>query len=322
MIQDDDVPPLEDMTETVQRLTLKKTNKTSSIPKTEFLEPTKSELSVKNEYVSKILGKDDKECNQKPLKEKMEKQCTVNKSAKTSSNFCGFQKGFLSGESDKKRTPVKKPNKGSTPGVKDDFDITKDEKSQKDSKVFTEVQDAMKKQIPLLQSQDWVTEDLLTKIMQHPKLSKQFMDPRFSSAIEKFQKNPREVMEMCQTNEELREFIQQFCSLMGDHFTGLADQTDEAAKVQVQPTTASSKKQTTNSTNQSTKHYVEDEENMKNILSSPDIQHILQSPKIQQLFNLLRSDPNKAQRMLQSGDGEFRQHVQKLIDAGLLQMAR
>uniref|UniRef100_A0A7M5V3S5 Uncharacterized protein n=1 Tax=Clytia hemisphaerica TaxID=252671 RepID=A0A7M5V3S5_9CNID len=230
MIEDDDVPPLEDMTETVQKLTLKKTNKSPSIPKAEFLEPAKSEFSVKNESVIKILGKDDKEGNQKPFKEKMEKQSTVNKSAKTSINFCGFQKGFLSGESNKKSTPANKPNKGSTPGVKGDFDITKDEKSQKDSKVFTEVQDAMKKQIPLLQSQDWVTEDLLTKIMQHPKLSKQFMDPRFSSAIEKFQKNPREVMEMCQTNEELREFIQQFCSLMGDHFTGLADQTDKVSK--------------------------------------------------------------------------------------------
>ena len=63
--------------------------------------------------------------------------------------------------------------------------------------------------------------------MQHPKLSKQFLDPRFSQAIDKFQKNPREVMEMCQTNEELREFIQEFCSLMGEHFTLMADQKDK-----------------------------------------------------------------------------------------------
>lgn len=53
------------------------------------------------------------------------------------------------------------------------------------------------------------------------------MDPRFSQAIEKFQKNPKEVMEMCKTNAELAEFIQEFCALMGDHFTGLADQKDK-----------------------------------------------------------------------------------------------
>ena len=80
---------------------------------------------------------------------------------------------------------------------------------------------------------DWVTEDLLTKIMKHPKLSKQFMDPRFSKAIEKFQTNPREVMEMCSTNEELREFIQQFCALMGDHFTGLADAQEKVSFMKI-----------------------------------------------------------------------------------------
>ena len=74
---------------------------------------------------------------------------------------------------------------------------------------------------------EWVTEDLLSKILKHPKLAKQFMDPRFSQAIEKFQKNPQEVMEMCKTNAELKEFIQEFCALMGDHFTGLADQKDK-----------------------------------------------------------------------------------------------
>lgn len=30
-------------------------------------------------------------------------------------------------------------------------------------------------------------------------------------------------MQMCQTNAELREFIQEFCAIMGEHFTGMAD---------------------------------------------------------------------------------------------------
>lgn len=70
---------------------------------------------------------------------------------------------------------------------------------------------------------EWVTDDLLSKIMSHPKLGKQFMDPRFSEAIAKFQTNPREVMASCESNPELREFIQEFCDIMGNHFTMLSE---------------------------------------------------------------------------------------------------
>lgn len=59
--------------------------------------------------------------------------------------------------------------------------------------------------------------------MKNPKLAHQFNDPKFNEAITLFQTNPQKVLEMCKDNLELREFIQEFCALMGDHFTNLAD---------------------------------------------------------------------------------------------------
>ena len=68
-----------------------------------------------------------------------------------------------------------------------------------------------------------MTEELLSKIMAHPKLSKQFTDPRFSEVIGKLQSNPEEVMRASASNPEMREFIQNFCAIMGDHFTQLGE---------------------------------------------------------------------------------------------------
>ena len=78
---------------------------------------------------------------------------------------------------------------------------------------------------------DWVTEDLLAKIMAHPKLSKQFTDPRFSEVINKFQSNPEEVMRTCGNNPEMKEFIQNFCSIMGEHFTEMGDRQQQQQQV-------------------------------------------------------------------------------------------
>lgn len=53
------------------------------------------------------------------------------------------------------------------------------------------------------------------------------MDPRFSKIIEQFQTNPQQVMEMCENNPEIKEFIQDFCAIMGDHFTNLGEKQEE-----------------------------------------------------------------------------------------------
>ena len=62
---------------------------------------------------------------------------------------------------------------------------------------------------------DWVTEDLLTKIMKDPTLSKRLTDPTFMAAILEFQRNPKAAMQRYHNNKDMQQFLQQFCGLMG-----------------------------------------------------------------------------------------------------------
>ena len=70
---------------------------------------------------------------------------------------------------------------------------------------------------------EWITDDLLSKVAKNPKLLKQLEDPKFSEALAAFQNNPKSIALVMQKDPEVREFIQDFCALLGDHFTQLGD---------------------------------------------------------------------------------------------------
>lgn len=72
-----------------------------------------------------------------------------------------------------------------------------------------------------------MTDDLLSKIDQNPILSKAFGDPSLFKVLEEFHRNPQEALAAAQRTPEVREFLQQFCSLMGEHFTEMADSQQE-----------------------------------------------------------------------------------------------
>ena len=71
---------------------------------------------------------------------------------------------------------------------------------------------------------DWITEDLLSKVEKNPKLLKQLEDERFSQALTAFQANPQQAMLAVQNDPEVKEFIQEFCGLLGDHFASLGEE--------------------------------------------------------------------------------------------------
>ena len=73
-------------------------------------------------------------------------------------------------------------------------------------------------------SLDWITEDLLSKIEKNPQLMKQLEDPRFSQALSAFQANPQKALLAVQNDSEVKEFIQEFCGLLGEHFTTLGEE--------------------------------------------------------------------------------------------------
>ena len=72
---------------------------------------------------------------------------------------------------------------------------------------------------------------MLSKVEKNPKLIKQLEDVRFSQALTAFQKNPQEAMLAVQNDPEVKEFIQEFCGLLGEHFTTLGE--EEMKKVNV-----------------------------------------------------------------------------------------
>lgn len=81
---------------------------------------------------------------------------------------------------------------------------------------------------------EWITEDLLSKVQKNPKLMKQLDDPHFSKVLTEFQKNPQQAMAAVRNDPEAKEFIQEFCGLLGNHFTALGEADAKVHFVQLE----------------------------------------------------------------------------------------
>ena len=78
---------------------------------------------------------------------------------------------------------------------------------------------------------DWVTEDLLGQFEKNPVLSKGFSDPKFTKVLEDFHRNPQEAMKFAQSDPQVQQFLQEFCNVMGNHFTSIADEKDKELSI-------------------------------------------------------------------------------------------
>ena len=75
-------------------------------------------------------------------------------------------------------------------------------------------------------SPEWLTESLLEKMEKHPVLSKALHDPQLAQVMSQFQSNPKAVLQAAAGNPDVQEFLKEFCALMGDHFSDLADKEE------------------------------------------------------------------------------------------------
>ena len=91
------------------------------------------------------------------------------------------------------------------------------------------------------------------KIAQKPNLMKAFMDPRFSTVIKELQTNPQECMKKYKNNEEFSNFIRDFSSIMGEHFTNLS-------------------------------------QNNNNNINDPEVQKVINDPKINPILKRLQNE--------------------------------
>lgn len=90
--------------------------------------------------------------------------------------------------------------------------------------------------------------------------------------MSQFQSNPTAVLQSAAGDPELQTFLREFCSLMGDHFSELANKDDGAS------------------------NRVPMDKDVEKTLSQKGVKEALTDPHVQKLLNLLRSDPPKAQR--------------------------
>ena len=73
---------------------------------------------------------------------------------------------------------------------------------------------------------EWISDDLVRKINANPRLRKGLTDPHFAEMLNKFNANPSEAMKEFSGDAEAMSFFQQYCSLLGQHFTDLGSKED------------------------------------------------------------------------------------------------
>ncbi|ELU12371.1 hypothetical protein CAPTEDRAFT_228977 [Capitella teleta] len=279
-------PPLEDVSELVQKVEALRMAKGASI--------APSRTSAQAENLQKVKSTDE---------------------AKKSSDggFGGFKKGFLFGAPTQKEEAKEKSKHDDIPFIKPKNPNAKNERLQ-----MPEVQAAMDASEAFVKNKDtWLTEDLLKQVTSNPNLSKRLMDPTFMQAVTEFQTNPQAAMLKYQNNPEMQSFIRDFCRIMGNHLSNLpGNSTDQPPPIAVSDSTAEISVASSTNPKQAT---AEDERRMQDILANPEIRTILQDPRVQRLLEVLRTDPDKAQKILQSPDPEMAKMIRKLCEVGLLQ---
>ncbi|KAL5010187.1 hypothetical protein ScPMuIL_012492 [Solemya velum] len=342
MADDSDIPPLEDMTELLSQVktmgmkgsdagdaSLASNSKNSQPTAINSVELENGTNSV--EY-TKIKSPKCGKLTQNENKIKTSNSGSPSEH-KTTETFGGFKKGFLFGASSNKKTePKQKQGKDSIENVETIPYIKKTDEKSTDSKLhMPDVQNAMREADGLLQNTEWVTEDLLTKVQKSSTLSKRLADPSFMQAISEFQSNPKAAMTKYANNPEMQKFLQEFCGIMGEHFTNLSSKEDAQNSRPVQELGSPQQRDvltrmppdgvdiSVHSSTDPKQQSQADQQNMEKILADPQIRDLLLDPWIQKLFETLRNDPSGGQRLLQNADSEKKQKIKKLVDAGLLQ---
>jgi hypothetical protein len=343
------VPPLEDMSDVLEKMGFydpkKEDVQTSMAPPTE-------ETTTENVTISKpslkskgtavhVDSPGTKKSSTKSTESVARQQKTVSTGSKDST-FGGLKKGFLfsskpvpskrdsstkgpSLPSEEESKVAKKKTKRSSVSPKkadgskvsqtDEIPFLKAQPTAENGEklVFPEVQDALKSKMPLLASKEWVTEDLLKRVQSNPTLRDRMTDPNFMKMLENFHSNPGEVMRKYASNPEMSQFLKEFCALMGDHFTKLADKEETAEKKRTSKEQPLMREQRSNP---------EEDKAIKELIKDPDVQRALMDPSIQRLLQDLKDNPDQAQRNLQKASPEVKKMISLLISKQLLAVQR
>lgn len=173
---------------------------------------------------------------------------TMRKQAKSS---FGFKKGFLN--SNKKSTKKKVANsKSSTDSTStrqpkteqtepiyeldsegNILPVANHNQTKKDSLRIAEVQEAMDNQSwqQAFASKSQINSpEFLQQIMNNPRLVKSMSNPKCIAALEALEKNPKEALKRFKGHDEVMEFLNEICGLLGNHFTKLGEMDNSSPK--------------------------------------------------------------------------------------------
>ncbi|XP_025098824.1 uncharacterized protein LOC112566709 [Pomacea canaliculata] len=220
---EDEIPPLEDMTELLNQIQSLQKKTESHWPEgcRKISSHTSTAHSLSQpESISSVHFHSSKQCEQ-------------------NTRFGGMKKGFLFGQSKPtpktKNTDVVKEQNGDKCSPEDSIPFLKPRTERKDSDLkFAEVQEAMESGQSVFRNKDWVTEDLLEKVQKNELLSKRLSDPHFMQAITDFQKNPQAAITKYQSNTEVWSLLKEFSGILGQHFMELGEKQDMAGGTTLQ----------------------------------------------------------------------------------------
>ena len=164
--------------------------------------------------------------NQKPTQIKVTKEKPKTEEIVTNSETItkpiGFKKGFLL-----RGAPIEEPKQDKKEVIDATYIKAKD---PSEKLIIDDVQKEMSKNLLgniMEKKEEWVNEDLLTKIQSRPDLLKFFMDPRFTEAIALMQSDPKKAFQLYGGKPEFQYFMTEFSKMMGNHFTELAEKKEE-----------------------------------------------------------------------------------------------
>ena len=147
----------------------------------------------------------------------------------------------------------------------------------------------------ILKSKDqWLTPDLMQKLLAKPHLLAAFQDPQFSAVLAELQKNPQVAMQKYGSNAKFREFIMEFSNLMGSHF-------DEVADKKAKEEEEKKRKEEEMMKNDPVYKIIQTDPQVKAALEDPKVTAVIQKLQVQgglDFNEVARSDPATAQKLM------------------------
>jgi len=252
-LEDDGPPPLEDMTETLSLLKIKKQAFAPSVPARTVLEgdenkakqsAIESMLQIKkassvpeSQPATPALSKAQPDVQPNPPKAQA-------KPKQKGGMFSGLQGGFFGKPSKKPAAASSAPHAASgskqpapapsSTSKKVDYHIKASSSSETTSGPglrLPEVQEAVNSmKASLSDTKTWLNEDMLQKVASNPRLAAGLQNPRLLKAMGEIQANPKLAKEKYGQDREIAEFYKSFMELMGNHLSGLAEAEEKQSK--------------------------------------------------------------------------------------------